>query len=369
MTRIIPLNPPATEPLTDLLQRIQAIRSAGDIPLVGDTRWPKAQWEAIQKLAESAELPPNAAWATLTSGSSGFPRIVIRTDASWTDSFPLVSSLLEARAEDRIICPAPPSSSLTLFSLAHALDGSGPQPVSFSNLTRAACFHGTPQGLRALLKTPEPLSVHTAFVGGSHLDPDLRDEALARNIKVISYYGAAELSLVAYDDGTGMRPCPDVDLEIRDGQVWVRSPYIALGYLGEPGPLRIDGEWASVGDIGELNDGVLTLRGRSDGAIITASATVIPEEVETALRSLPGIDDAVVIGYPVPLVGELVSALIEPADIDLDQVRAASRPILAPASRPRIWQAGTIPRTAAGKPARAQALHQIRAKQEKRGGQ
>ncbi|GAB3460936.1 hypothetical protein GCM10027570_46350 [Streptomonospora sediminis] len=356
MTRIVPLGAPAEE----LPQRIRLVREAGDVPLVGDARWPEKQWAALRALVNDAALPAGTAWAALTSGSSGTPRVVLRTGESWSSSFPVVSALLGASAGDRVLCPAPPSSSLTLFSVAHALEGGGPKPVPGRNATGAACFHGTPQGLRRLLEEDGPLTVRTALVGGSHLDPGLRDAATARGIRVIGYYGAAELSFVALDDGTGLRPFPGVDVEVRSGELWVRSPHTALGYLGRPGPLRVDGDWATVGDLAETTDGALRLRGRADGAIITASATVIPEEAEAALRSVPGVEDAVVFGFPNPAVGELVAALVEPACADVAALRRAAADLLAPASRPRVWFSGRIPRTSAGKPARAEALRRAR---------
>jgi acyl-CoA synthetase (AMP-forming)/AMP-acid ligase II len=361
-----------------LVDRLRAVRAAGDIPLVDDVRRPEAEREAVRALVLDARPPTDAAWATLTSGSSGTPRIVLRTAASWAESFPAVSALLAdpavPDAERVVALPAPPSSSLTLFSLAHALGG-GPRPVlpgQDGGFADATSFHGTPQALRALLDGGGPSRVRTALVGGSHLDENLRADAESRGIRVISYYGAAELSFVAVDDGSGLRPFPGVDIDVRDGELWVRSPYVALGYLGAGGPLRTDGEWATVGDLAEFDLGLnlgtsvdtgtrtLRLRGRADGAILTASATVIPEEVEAELRRLPAIADAVVFGLPAGNVGALVAAMVEPAPgspaITAGELRGSTSSRLGPAHRPRIWFTGELPRNASGKPARAEIV-------------
>ncbi|MDN5821664.1 MAG: hypothetical protein L0H74_13045 [Brachybacterium sp.] len=125
--RIIPLDGSPD----GLLDRLRAVRAAGDVPLVGDECWPATQWSQVRELAAAEPVPKEAAWASLTSGSSGTPRIVLRTAASWADSFAAVSAILAPggdAAEQRILLPAPPASSLTLFSLAHALAG-GPRPV------------------------------------------------------------------------------------------------------------------------------------------------------------------------------------------------------------------------------------------------
>ncbi|MCS5717576.1 fatty acid--CoA ligase family protein [Herbiconiux sp. CPCC 205763] len=303
------------------------------------------------------EPAPDIAWATLTSGSSGSPRIVLRTAASWGDSFAAVARYLEAGAGDAVLLPAPPAASLTLFSLAHALEA-GPRPLFAADphsRSHATSLHGTPQALRAVLDSGAGSRLRAALVGGSHLDPALRHRAEAAGIRVTAYYGAAELSFVAVDEGDGLRAFPGVELSVRNGELWVRSPFTAAGYAGATSPLRRDGEWATVGDRAELVDGRLRLLRRADDAILSASATIVPEEVEAVLRSVPGVRDAIVFGLPHPTVGALVAAFVELDDDLALELRRAARERLAPAHRPRRWFAGELPRTASGKPARAEA--------------
>lgn len=358
-----------------LLDRLRAVRADGDVPLVGNDRWPAAHWDAVRELAASRPVPAEAAWATLTSGTSGTPRIVLRSAASWERSFEAVSALLAspggADAEQRILLPSPPASSLTLFSLAHALAG-GPRPVLPDSADRAEAtvLHGTPQALSAVLAAGDLPHLRTALIGGSHLPAGLRAEAESRGVRVVSYYGAAELSFVALDTGDGHRAFPGAELEIRQGELWVRSPYLALGYLGGPGPVRTAGDWMSVGDLATLEDGVLTVHGRRDAAILTASATVIPDEVEAGLRTLPGIADAVVLGLPTDGIGALVAAMIEPEPGAAVPTARALRSLAATrftsSHRPRIWFEGPVPRTATGKPARAEALRRVKAGEVRR---
>lgn len=348
----------------DLLAHLAELRSAGAVPLVTDPRWSVEQLAAVRRAAERADVPDDTAWASLTSGSSGAARIVLRSARSWADSFAAVAGFLDAGRDAIVALPAPPAASITLFSLAHALAG-GPRPAR-AGLSDATCFHGTPEALRALLDGGVPPNLRAALVGGSHLDSGLRARAEAAGIRVVSYYGAAELSFVAVDRGDGLRAFPGVDIEVRDGEVWVRSGFVASGYLGVRGPLRRDGAWASVGDRADMRDGRLVLRGRADDAILTASATVIPDEVERALRSIPGVRDAVVFGMPRARVGALVAAFVELDDASPDStptrgpvpetLRAAVARGLGPAHRPRRWVVGALPRTSSGKPARADAV-------------
>jgi long-chain acyl-CoA synthetase len=346
-----------------LLDDLRAVHEAGDVPLVGDHRWSATQWDAVLATSAAADLPEAAAWATLTSGSSGSPRAVLRTASSWADSFQVVGRLLDAGPDDSVLLPAPPSASLTLFSLAHALEG-GPRPLlgsanAHTPAAVATCLHGTPQALRAVLDAGPPPHLRAALIGGSHLDQALRARAEAVGISVAAYYGAAELSFVAVDEGDGLRPFPGVEVDIRDGELWVRSPFVALGYVGAPGPLRRDGDWATVGDRAELVDGRIHLLGRSDDAIMSASATIVPEEVEAALRAVPGIRDAIVFGLPREPVGALVAAFIELDGAGPLNLRGESVERLAVAHRPRRWFAGELPRTASGKPARAEAVRRV----------
>lgn len=347
-----------------LLDRLKTIRSAGDVPLVGDARWPSALWQEISARASAADVPSSTAWATLTSGSSGSPRIVLRTSASWADSFGTVASLLEAGTDDVVALPAPPSASLTLFSLAHAL-ADGPRPALGSPVqSGVTCLHGTPQALRAVLDAGPPSALKAALVGGSHLDEALADRARAAGIRLTAYYGAAELSFVAVDQGDGLRPFPGVELSIRKGVLWVQSPFVASGYVGAGGPLRHENGWATVGDRAEFREGRLRLLGRGDDAILSASATIVPEEIEEVLRSIPAVVDAVVFGLPQERIGFLVGALVELADdADLSQVREFARGRLLPAHMPRQWFAGRLPRTSSGKPARQEAVRRVMAKE------
>ena len=351
-----------------VVERIALVRAAGAVPLVGDPRWSASHWQQVQDAASRAEPDPQIAWAAVTSGSSGRPRIVLRTAASWSSSFPVIADLLEAGPDDAVALPAPAVSSLTQFSLAHAAEG-GPRPLLprgralvAQDFAEATVLHGTPQALRALLDAGACPRLRAALVGGSHLDPALRARAEAAGIRVVAYYGAAELSYVAADRGSGLALLPGVEADVRDGELWVRSAYVAARYLD--GPLRRDGEWIASGDRATLGDGRVHLLGRMDDAILSASATIVPEEVEAQLRTLPGVRDAAVVGLPHRTLGALVAAVVEPhpdAAPSLDDLRGAAAAVLAPAHRPRRGFMGTLPRTASGKPARAQIVREIQA--------
>jgi long-chain acyl-CoA synthetase len=370
-----------------LVAAIHEVRAHGGIPLVGDERWSDSYRLGVQQAIASADPVPEAAWATLTSGSTGVPRIVLRTHESWSSSFAPVAALLGAERDDVLYLPSPPVSSLSLFSIAHAAAAGfalalpHTRAVSAHDFATATLLHGTPRALRSVVEILEADAgvrrrnrLRAALVGGSDLDPGLRERAERLGLRVASYYGAAELSFVAADRGDGLRAFAGVELAIREGELWVRSPYRALGYLrsDQRQAMRVDAQgWATVGDLAELGDAdpaapgpLLTLRGRRDGAILSASATVVPGDVEAVLRALPGVLDAVVLGVPNAGVGELVAAVIEtPADGTAPTAAALRQRVadsLTPSHRPRLWFGmPELPRTATGKPARSELRRRV----------
>lgn len=128
------------------------------------------------------------------------------------------------------------------------------------------------------------------------------------------------------------------------GLVAVRG-HLPLGYHKDPEKTAatfptIDGVRCSVpGDHAVVEaDGTVTLLGRGSTSINTGGEKVFPEEVEEALRSCPGVLDAVVVGVPNPRFGQAVAALVATAPgagIDRDELTEHVRGRLAPYKTPR----------------------------------
>jgi long-chain acyl-CoA synthetase len=352
-----------------------AVRSVGAIPLLGDERWSTEFWAQLRTLADRDTGYPDTGWAAFSSGSSGSPRVILRSEASWSSSFAALTELMQLESTDAVYLPAPLSSSLSLYSVAHARSVGAaivlPKSHGFDpvDLEQASVVHGTPHALRTIVESMEsgasPRRLRMALVGGAHLDTALRCRAVAQGMQVVSYYGAAELSFVAVDaDGLGYRAFTGVDIRVDPGKVnpgtlWVRSPYLASGYLGGDGALQeAAGGWSSVGDLVEVDRAQrLHFRGRADRAILTASATVVPEDVESALRAIDGIEDAVVVGLANTGLGAILAVLIETAPgravRSLHDLRVDARGRLSLSHLPRRWyRTEQLPRTPAGKPAR-----------------
>jgi len=287
----------------------------------------------------------------VTSGTTARPRSVVRTAASWIESFPAVSRLTGIGPGSRVWVPGPLSASMNVFGAAHARFV-GADVV----LTPAGATHGllTPMALiRALNDGVDVAGMHL-IVAGDRMSRDRTREATAAGALVSHYYGAAELSFVAWGSHErDLRPFPGVELEIRDGVIWARSPFLSHGYLAPGGPFSAapDG-FATVGDRGRLTDGLLSVVGRAGGAVVTGSATVVVDDVEEVLRRVGG-GDIVVVGVAHPRFGQLVAAAS--ADpVAIAAARAAMPAELTRAQRPTLWfHLSQWPLTAAGKVDRA----------------
>jgi acyl-CoA synthetase (AMP-forming)/AMP-acid ligase II len=277
---------------------------------------------------------------------------VLRTTESWVASFPHVARLTRLDAGSRVWVPGPLTATMNLFAAVHArLTGARLQQRP-DGATHAQL---TPASLVAALERGVPLGDVEVVVAGDRLPGALRERATSADARVSHYYGAAELSFVAWGcDEDDLVPFPGVEVSVRDGVIWTRSPYLCLGCDGPPGPFRRDPEgFATVGDRGSLSDGRLTVTGRGAEAVVTAGATIHVADVEAALR--PATDgEVVVVGLPHPRLGQVVAAVLTD-ERSLAAARAIARERLSNEQWPRVWlHLPALPLNPAGKVDRAE---------------
>lgn len=294
-----------------------------------------------------------------TSGSTGTPRAIVRTTDSWVSSFPQVRALTGLAAGSRMWLPGSFAATLTLFAAALARWAGASVRTDPGAATHA---HLTPLQLRRALDEGAPLAGMHLTVAGDRLDRALHDRAVAAGAAVAHYYGAAELSFVAWGaHAEDLRAFSGAEIRLRDGVVWVRSPYLATACVtaGVRESLgRVDG-FATVGDRGTLTaDGLLRIDGRGPSAVAVGGATVPTADVERALR--PGLaGELVAVGAPYGELGQVVAAVLtDPGDFAA--ARARARAELTGAHRPRLWfHAERLPETPAGKVDRAALTEQV----------
>lgn len=294
--------------------------------------------------------------ALATSGtSSGASREIVRSTASWVDSFDACADRLELGGSGRFWIPGPLSATMNLFAACLARHVGATWSTE-----RDGCTHAqlTPAQLRTLLDA-EPAPGLRVLVAGDGLPPALRQRAEAAGVRVDHYYGAAELSLVAWGhDAEDLHLFDRVTAELRDGVLWVRSPW--LSRIGTD-----DRGFATVGDLARLDGDRLRVLGRP-GAATTAGATVELAPIEARLQD-HGRGRIIVVAVPDARVGEVVCCVTNPTDHR--SVRQWARHNLAGARRPRRWVIrDRLPLTPSGKVDRRQVVDDILAADRLRGG-
>ncbi len=204
--------------------------------------------------------------------------------------------------------------------------------------------YATPAQLRALVGgAAQPLpGLRLVLVGGSKLDGALRAAlaAAAPGAELREFYGAAEASFITLADaGTPAaavgRPYPGVEVEVRAGEVWVKSPYLFEGYASDPGSAEWRDGWLSVGEMGRLEGGFLYLDGRKGRMVTVADQNVFPEAIEAFLEGLPGVARAAVLAVPDAARGHVLRAVCQGDRGAEAAVLAALRAEFGPMKAPR----------------------------------
>lgn len=131
------------------------------------------------------------------------------------------------------------------------------------------------------------------------------------------------------------RPPPAIEVRIAHeggddapGEIQLRGRQIMLGYWNRPeatqGAFTQDG-WFRTGDLGIIEDEILSIVGRSKELIRSGGYNILPSEVEIALEEHADIVMAFVAGVPDPVYGEAVHAILhvrEGAELEMDALRA-----------------------------------------------
>lgn len=174
-------------------------------------------------------------------------------------------------------------------------------------------------------------------------------------------------------------PIPGVELAVVDegghevpagetGHLVARGDNVTPGYLDDPEEtaaiLRLG--WLWTGDLARRDeDGFFFLVGRAREILKIGGYRVSPMEIEHVVAGHPAVAEAVVVGAPDPLQGEVPVAFVVPkagAVIAEDDVRGFCRQALAAYKVPaRVVTLEALPKNAAGKPLRAELAARARA--------
>ena len=208
---------------------------------------------------------------------------------------------------------------------------------------------------------------------------------------LVEGYGMTETSPVALGNPAGDArrigaigvPFPSTEVRVVDrhdashelppgqaGELLLRGPQVFAGYWERPAEtaevVLADG-WIRTGDVVVMSeDGFFTIVDRIKELIITGGFNVYPSEVEHALRELPGIADAAVVGLPSGRGDEDVVAVVvlEPgAAFDEDAIRSGCREHVAAYKVPRqVYSVEALPLSMIGKVLRRQVRDDLQAR-------
>jgi acyl-CoA synthetase (AMP-forming)/AMP-acid ligase II len=305
-------------------------------------RWLRIGWRVNQERLERVDggtmSPPalellrelglraNPGLILATGGTTGVPKLVLHDLAALLATVPLRSGerhrVLSLMKLDHI-----GGLDVVLRSLAGGhLIVATPSRINAETVARAVARHrvqvmpATPTILNLLLvsgagRTYDLGSLRSVPYGAEPMPPSLlsRLRSAFPNVAFVERYGTSETgSLPTRGDRLELPPGrKGFEWKIVDGELWVRSPARALGYLtGESGGFAAEG-WFRTGDLAEeSSSGSICVRGRRQDLINMGGEKFLPGEVENLLLQHPLVEDCRAFAVQNALVGEAVGAEI-----------------------------------------------------------
>jgi len=320
--RILPVNPQLPRPLLNVLIPQMTLRFA----VVLDGEFDGLSPLVLQEMAGSHSVawqPERLASMTLTSGSTGLPKAAVHTSCAHLASAEGVLSLMPYCADDDWLL------SLPLFhvsgqgilwrwlSAGARLTVRDKQPLE---QMLQGCTHASlvPTQLWRLLNHSAPVALKAVLLGGAAIPVELTQQAKAQGIRCWCGYGLTEFaSTVCAKEADGKpdvgSPLPGREVNIVDGEIWLKARSMASGYWRDDtiSPLINEQGWFATRDRGELIDGCLTIVGRMDNLFFSGGEGIQPEELERVIGAHPLIHQVFVVPLDDAEFGQRPVAVVE----------------------------------------------------------
>ena len=180
---------------------------------------------------------------------------------------------------------------------------------------------------------PAPRDLKMVVTGGDRLNVQLDAKSKAvLGAGVVEGYGLTECSpVVAVNNNYEKRRLGTVgpfiggyEWRLRDdknadvtasgeGVLWVRGPSVTDGYFRDPAMTaeRFEDGWFNTGDYVRIEEGYVQILDRVTDIIIVGGFNVYPQEVEAIINSHPSVAQAVVVGMPHPVNGQVPKAFVQ----------------------------------------------------------
>lgn len=307
-------------------------------------------------------MPKPVVMGVLTSGTSGMPKVLLRTYESWASFFPEQNRIFQMDDKARVyiqgsfgftgnlsIVMGTLAAGATLVGTSALRPRTWMKDIERENVTH---IYMIPSKLSALVRAEGLVSSVRMILSGSQL----MTEALLRQLKtrfprsrVLLYYGASETSYVSYlmDDelaahpGSVGRPFPGVAVSAHEGELFVTTQGLVYGAVSP---------FAS-GDLGEIDEkGYILFHGRKSDVYNIKGNHVSKSEILSALQKMPFLQEADILPFSTEQGETKLAAFIVSDHEDREEVLSFLHARLQSWEIPaQIHFMSQLPRTSTGK--------------------
>ena len=289
----------------------------GYIPMVCHNEMDAAYIDELAQIISVEGVPTSADFGVLTSGTTGCPKPLWRSESSWREFFDIQNNIFYINKDTKIFLHG--SFSFTgvsnmvvavLWSGGTVITTSSLRPIRWIQLIdkyHVDHIYALPTKLRLLVRhCKSKLDSISYIIGGSQvLDRQLMEqlELICPNMEFILYYGATELNYITYctgkewldREGTVGRPFPSVKIAEQNGVIYVTTKHHIEGIP----------DTYTVNDCGYIDsDGYLMFHGRRGDVINKGGYKISIPEMELYLQSLQGVSEVAVITINDEIRGE-----------------------------------------------------------------
>ena len=289
----------------------------GYIPMVCHNEMDVAYIDELARIISVEGVPTSADFGVLTSGTTGRPKPLWRSESSWREFFDIQNNIFYINKDTKIFLHG--SFSFTgvsnmviavLWSGGTVITTSSLRPIRWIQLIdkyHVDHIYALPTKLRLLVRhCKSKLDSVNYIIGGSQvLDRQLMEqlELICPNMEFILYYGASELNYITYctgkewldREGTVGRPFPSVKIAEQNSVIYVTTKHHIEGIP----------DTYTVNDCGYIDsDGYLMFHGRRGDVINKGGYKISIPEMELYLQSLQGVSEVAVITINDKIRGE-----------------------------------------------------------------